>query len=273
MSQTDDDLVEQFFKPTQKILSPRHYDQKWGLVIYSNKTTLRRNNRVLFYGVNPGYDPEVKQPIRWSINDSLTFFADGFRKVKDESDSDSNKLLPHERLHPDCNLIDDQSWPDRGNPARGRAKYQQATRCLLKGIGHPDALVTNWFFHQTKNVAELDSGLKDTGQKDFLDACWRVHQLIFEITKPRVIVTCSSVLERGLKKRLGLKRVPPDKDSGYGPNGRKWKCREWEGTWGDQRIVVCQVPHSTYYDFEAEYCKTNDVIGWAKQVVAKAVGR
>ena len=76
---------------------------------------------------------------------------------------------------------------------------------------------------------------------------------------------------------MSLKLVPPVKNSGYGSPQRKWNCKHWEGQWQDEtvselkRIVVCQIPHMTYYDIDGDYSKNEGVAEWPKAVVKEGV--
>ena len=262
--------VQQFVRDSNAILEP-YLNTKYGLVLYSHKSTLR-SNPVLFYGFNPGCEPSREHEIRWTIGQSLDYFSDGFDILKKRPSSDLIKSLRSERLHEECNLIDDQCWPFPSfvdNYPMGQAPYQKNTRNLLRAIGHPGALITNLLFLQSAKPTDIPKDQR------FEDACWRVHELIFKITKPSLIVTCSTVLDRGLRRNLSLKLVPPPLDSGYGPPKGKWKCKQWEGKWRDEamkdrRIVVCQIPHMSYYDIAADYSKKKGVAEWARGVLQDA---
>jgi len=231
---------------------------------------------VLFYGINPGYDPSKTRdhPITWKIGDSLDYFVDGFSNVRKAISAKAEGLPNSERLHSDCNLIDDQFWPRpslKGDHPTGRAPYQNHTRNMLLSIGHGGALITNLLFLQAAKPKEIGKELKGRKYKDFEDACWQVHELIFQITQPRVVVTCSSALNEGLRKRLKLTLVPPTKNSGYGPEQRKWHCKQWRGSWrcesgNNREIAVCQVPHMSYYNVQGDYSKKNGVSEWARTI-------
>ena len=265
--------VQQFVRESKEILRP--YLEEPGLVIYSHKSTLRRN-LVLFYGFNPGYDPSKEHCIRWSIGQSIERFADGFDSLRKRTDADSDKLTAIERLHTDCNLIDDQCWPFpsfRKDYRVGRARYQSNTRSLLTQLGCGDALITNGLFLQSIGPEVLRDQLGRNGYQELVDACWKVHELIFEITQPRVIIACASVVNDVLRERLGLTLKPgePPLHSGY----QNWKCQHWIGSWKDKseeerRIVVCQVPHMSFYNVGAEYSRKAGVPVWAKAIVDAA---
>lgn len=266
MGHGNEDLVQQFVEESKGILKG-HLEQ-YGLLIYSNKSTLRRNP-VLFYGVNPGGDPARNHATRWTIDESLDVFSNGFDDLRKEANDDPNKLRDERRLHEDCNLIDDQRWP-RPNPNqpdsnRGRQRYQNNTRDLLTAIGHRDALITNLLFLQTTRPEDMRRDLTKDEYKQFKDDCWDVHKLICRITEPKVIVTCASVVDGGLKESFSLKLLD-HRSSGYA----NWLCKHWEGTWNNKKIVVLQIGHPSYYKINAQGGK-HEIAEWAKGIVAKAI--
>jgi hypothetical protein len=245
--------VEWFIRETKNILRPYLSDP--GLVLYSNRSTLRRNP-VLFYGINPGYDPiEAKNhPITWAIGDSLDYFEDGFEFLRTEPCANLNPLPGSNRLHGDCNLIDDQCWPlpgfNRDNDV-GRAPYQRRTRHLLKSIGFSGALVTNLLFLQSKSIRALDKKLTSNERTSFLERCWRVHELILEVCSPNVILTCSTVIDRCFENQFGLRELAcqrfPARHALNG-NGKDWDCRVWETEWRERPLTVIAIPHMSVYD-------------------------
>src|ERR1700724_3116138 len=98
-----------------------------------------------------------------------------------EANGDSKKLLGSERLHEDCNLIDDQCWP---NHEIGRERDQRHTRNLLTAIGCDGALITNLHFPQAARAEDMRQQLEEDKYNQFEKACWCVHDLIFQITEP-----------------------------------------------------------------------------------------
>src|ERR1700692_4518757 len=89
MVNDNQDLVEEFVAASRVAL--HHHLADYGVAIYSSKTTLRRNP-VVFWGYNSAYAPAVDHPVRWTIENSLQQFADGFRCIKIQSDADVNRL-------------------------------------------------------------------------------------------------------------------------------------------------------------------------------------
>ena len=86
MEGDNEQRVRQFVSISKIILEK--YLTQYGLVLYSHKSTLR-HNPVLFYGYNPGCDPDIAHPIRWTVDKSLDYFEDGFKilqaKIKTSS--------------------------------------------------------------------------------------------------------------------------------------------------------------------------------------------
>src|SRR5207245_2410316 len=114
-----------------------------------------------------------------------------FPDLATEPYRDVNPIPAAERLHRDRNLIDDQQWPDvRPNghlcygPGIGRAKYQTNTRDLLRLVpAHFKVIVGNWFVLQTSKAEGMRAELEKQGHNyaRFLEDCWRVQQVIFEL--------------------------------------------------------------------------------------------
>jgi hypothetical protein len=239
--------VQQFVRDSKEILKP--YMKEYGLVLYSHKSTLRLNP-VLFYGFNPGCDPGVNHPIRWTIEESLNHFLNGFNTLQGGGPQEDN-----------LDLINHQSWPKPSfsrDYDKGQAPYQRRTRCLLEAIGCSDALVTNLFFRQTRDAEQLRAILSD----DFVEACWRVHEIIFRISEPTAIIACGDVVKQMLRRKFGLGSTPTcEKRAGHA----EWKCRHWRGDWGGQQIDVLEIPHLSRYDITKPARKY--VLDWAKEIV------
>src|ERR1700746_1254978 len=104
--------LQSFINRTAGILDP--YTKRKGSVMYSHPITFRWNP-VLFYGINPGYDPTKAAHllITWEIGESLHYFAQGFED-RLEREKNALKKLGHdlseplpsrERLHANCNFV------------------------------------------------------------------------------------------------------------------------------------------------------------------------
>jgi hypothetical protein len=70
------------------------------------------------------------------------------------------------------------------------APYQRGGRHLLQVIQHPNALVSNYIFVQSRWMKSL------TQTDELIAACWRVHELIFQITQPQVLIGIEAAQER-----------------------------------------------------------------------------
>jgi hypothetical protein len=216
-----------------------------GLLIYSNVDTLR-SNAVIYWGFNPGQDPDVQHETNWKIQDALDYFP-----TQSES------------------LIDVQRWPNTNggivvyeNGTRrykveyktGMAPYQRGVRHLLETIQHPDALVTNYIFVQSRcmeSLAETD---------ELVARCWRVHELIFQITQPQVLITTAGVVASMRRHRLVslvLEEVCPV-PSGYA----NWRCKVWKG----QRFVVIETPHMSYWG-NSIHTKGEEAVRWVSEKI------
>lgn len=209
-----------------------------------------------FFGFNPGCDPTVSHPIRWTIEQSLVYFQQGFTTL---AGYDSGKANP--------DLINDQRCPKpnfNGDYEKGQAPYQKRTRCLLEAIGHGDALVTNLFFRQTRDAQELRDRLND----DFMERCWRVHEHVLEITNPEVIITCRGAIEGVFRRTFELGSEPVQE---IGAEHGRWKCRHWRGQWQSKRIDIIEIPHLSRYDITKPSRKT--VLDWTREIVSQVCGR
>ena len=143
--------LAEFIEPARIVLCP--YRSKKGCLIYSATATLRENH-VLVYGLNPGQDPEVCHPSSPLLEASIKRFAEG-----------------------QPNLITEEAWfnPQNGvDYEPGEAPYQRQITHILTYIGHPDALVTDLYFVQTKTANELRTLLRQDPRLE--GACWAVHR-------------------------------------------------------------------------------------------------
>ena len=147
--------------------------------------------------------------------------------------------------------------PVRPDYPEGQAPYQRRVRFLLEAIAHPDALVTNLYFLQTRDAEQLEAILS----KEFVKACWEVHELLFKITEPRVIITCHDVTEEVFCGKFVLGSKPVEIEAKHG----NWKCRRLQGQWKSREICVVKIPHLSIYDITQPRCRT--VLEWVKKIV------
>lgn len=251
--------IEAFLKTAQRELAP--YSESIGLVIYSPVDTLAPNP-VAFWGFNPGQDPKVTDPTHWTIAEALSRFP-----------TQTESLLM-------------QVWPDarggtrderekrvycRAFPAGG-APYQRGIRHLLsairrsrQGTNFPEPLVTNFLFLQTASAEEAGA-MRNIG--DIVQRCWRVHEAIFGIAQPRVLITSANVLE--YVRRFTLMPLKPTNESihsGYS----NWCCKKWETVVKHGGMTVLQVPHMSYWGGCIERERSQEAVAWIEKMVRKAM--
>jgi hypothetical protein len=237
-----------------------------GLVIYSSKNTLC-SNPVLFFGINPGIPPSLEHEICWTMRQSLRYFSNGYDVLK--YDSSAKKA--------EYNLIDDQCWPrpplyQKPDYPPGDAPYQRRVRYLLHEIGHPNALVTNLIFLQSRSLRTLHSALPPPERKKLLNVCWSVHEEIFKICDPNIVITCPAVIKEFLRQKFGLWSVEtfPARHVLNG-DGRDWQCQVWEGEWNKRSLTVITMPHMSIYDITNP--SRRPTMEKIKEIVSKRMNR
>jgi hypothetical protein len=249
-----------FLTTARRELEP--YCGKIGLVIYSAVDTLA-SNPVIFWGFNPGQDPTVSDPTHWTITEALTRFP-----------TQKESLLL-------------QVWPDAKSRTRneggkrvyrrsfpaGGAPYQRGIRHLLSAIGHfgegtnfPEPLVTNFLFVQTGSAREAGAM---PNIKDIVERCWRVHEQIFSIAQPRVLITSASVLE--YVRRFNLMDLNATDEQPIPTGYFNWCCKRWETVIEHGRVVVLQVPHMSYWGGCIEKEKSQKAVKWVAKMVRNAL--
>jgi hypothetical protein len=286
MTTMDEQTITEFVCKAENILRP--YSDLAGSVLYSSKSTLKLNS-IVFYGINPGYEQTANHKACWKIGDSLTEFADGFPDLASEPNKHVNPIPTTERLHRDCNLLDDQQWPyvGRGGELRykwaiGQANYQNNTRSLLRLIpANFNVIVGNWFFLQSRTADGMKEELEKRGHNyaTFLDDCWRLQRVLFELTKPCLLITCEDVLGRaGLRRKLKLRANGEPIFSGHRHHGNQTYCQHFRGCWLDEssnehKIHVCKIPHSSWYNIVGKKYQDHLLVSdWFSNVVRSACG-
>lgn len=248
-----------FLKTARQELA--EYSASVGLVIYSPVQTLARNP-VAFWGFNPGQDPNVSDPTHWTIADALRQFP-----------TQTESLLM-------------QVWPDakagttekagktvyrRAYPA-GCAPYQRGLRYLLSAIktaehntNSPEPLVTNLLFLQTASASQAVSL---ANINNIVQRCWRVHEAIFAISKPRVLITTAGVLEFVRRfKLMPLTDTGESIQSGYS----NWCCKKWETVVKHGEMAILQLPHMAYWGGCIERKRCEPAVKWIVQMVGMAI--
>ncbi len=226
--------VESFLKIARRELEP--FLDKIGLVIYSTVDTLVSNNPVVFWGFNPGQNPDVSDPTHWTI-------AEALRRFPTQTESLLMQAWPNAKRGT-CFRNGDKVYREQFIP--GEAPYQQGTRYLLfeacqltNGRNLPAPLVSNFLFLQTKN--EKEAG-KMSNLEEIVNRCWLVHKAVFEIVQPKVLITTATVLEYIHKfKLMPLSPTTESAPSGYS----NWLCKERHSE--QRKMTILQVPHMSYW--------------------------
>lgn len=200
-----------------------------GTILYSAADTIAPNS-IYLLGLNPGGDPTVtlrSQTIGHSI-DALPTRTD--------------------------NAYFDEAW--NGRPV-GKAPVQRRITTLLEHLTGSDAAArrvpaSNLIFQRTRSAADIE------GFRNLADRCWRVHEEIIRVARPRLLLVfgnsgLSPYAELRRRFESSLKEEPPI-DAGHRP----WKCRAF--TLPDHFTVI-GLPHLSRYDIT----KHSTVIDWIKQ--------
>jgi hypothetical protein len=247
--------VADFTRRTGELLAGHLNDL--GLLVYSSVDTLKESP-VVFWGYNPGGGDEVTDPTLWTIAEALERFPSQ-----------------------DYSFITGQQWPNGSlgtvpdgkggkrywvNYEVGQAPYQRAVAAVLNRVGYPQALVTNFIFFQSQRQDDL----QDTDRK--IDLCWPVHQLLFQIARPRVLITTKTVTDH-LQRRglMQFGRIAGSIASGWS----NWKCSHWREvkvpscpTLGD--LTVLTIAHPSFWGKVIDR-KGGDALRWLSEKVGEAL--
>ncbi len=231
------------------------YLERIGLVIYSKSSTLAPNP-VVFLGFNPGQNPSVIDPTHWTIGEALDKFP-----------LQTKSLLW-------------QVWPQAGRGTRqeggvsvykhhyeeGKAPYQKRGRHLLDSIGFQNAIVSNFLFLQTGN-ARAASRLE--GISEIVMRCWEVHEAIFAIANPKVVITTSEVIRWMRKYELLALNGPIGEGcrAGY----QNWRCERYLARLIHGEITVLQVPHMSFWACDTDNEVRRNAVQWVATAVRDAV--
>lgn len=203
--------------------SLRHILQRDGEFIYSSHNTLKKGD-IYLLGLNPG--------------------GEGFIKIEEHLESILSK---------ETNSYLDESWENRsGKWDKGEAPLQKRVNYLLDTLGYKTREVcsSNIIFVTSRNSNEVNYGLAGY--------CWRFHEYLLEIIKPKVIL-CFGVSEisayaflRALLDGEELKNYP----SGHG----NWVCKAFRTTINNRPTIIVGIPHLSYYNIIGK----SGVIEWIK---------
>jgi hypothetical protein len=69
---TPNAIASEFVALSERVMKP--YLDCVGLLVYSPAATLRPDNRVMYWGYNPGQDPCIKDETHWTILEAIEKF-------------------------------------------------------------------------------------------------------------------------------------------------------------------------------------------------------
>lgn len=253
--------VEKFLKVAKRELAP--YSGEIGLVIYSAVDTLTRNP-VIFWGFNPGQNPNIIDPTHWTIEEAL-------RRFPTQTESLLTQVWPNAKRGT-CFRNGEKVYREQFKA--GEAPYQRGTRCLLSaacqptnGRTFPAPLVSNFLFPQTKS--EREAG-EMSNLDDIVNRCWSVHKAVFEIAEPKVLITTATVVE--YIHQFKLTWLSPTTDST--PSGySNWFCKKWRGSFKHGEMIVLQIPHMSYWGGCIEKERSREAVKWVAENVRQAISR
>jgi hypothetical protein len=221
------------------------YLDRFGLLVYSPAATLRPDNRVMYWGYNPGQCPCIHDETHWTIRKSIEGFPTQICLINEQR-------WPNARMG--TSVVDGEERYAQHH-GTGRAPYQCGVRHILRVAGHPDALVTNFLFFQTRSVEHLRP------TKEQIDCCWQVHKFLMQKTKARVLITTAGVAREicrsGLMDLCEVDRRP----SGYG----RWNCKLYENRSGLPAVITA--PHMSYWGSCIAKVEYEPALKWIKERV------
>ena len=192
-----------------------------GGVLYSSYHTVRENNIILM-GLNPGGDSnEIKHTI---IEDIYEVY---------EKSKNNEKWSSYF----------DEDWDNESNLAQNIKKFVEKIFGSQEQLR--DLLCTNLVF-----VRSRDEGCIN---EELMDKCWPVHQWLFEIIRPALIIVYSSKAYNYLKNRLEIKNAEEKKI----PSGRSnWNIlvSDCSVNLKDNRFIkgkLIYIPHFSRYSINS----------------------
>jgi hypothetical protein len=193
-----------------------------GELIYSSHESLKKGD-IYLLGLNPG--------------------GVGFITIKDHLD-----LL----LEKTTNSYLDESWKNGISEWRkGQAPLQKRVDYLITSLGYEtkEVCASNLIFVTSKSANEINYGLAGY--------CWRFHENILDIIKPKIIL-CFGISDISsysflLSLYQGMEQEFP---SGHGG----WKCKAFITQIKGRETTIIGIPHLSYYNIIGK----EDVIQWIK---------
>lgn len=189
-----------------------------GSILYSSHNTLRRGD-IYLLGFNPGGESDGKDnKLGYEIDNMLSY--------------EDNAYF--------------ENW---GNGA-GCSPLQQRLFWIFKKLENDsyslnNICASNLIFLRSTNVKELKECHKSENWSKLLDNCWKVHEKILSIVKPKLIITFgngsvspySYIYDRYRDGKEDLL------ESGHG----SWKIRSFSAQLLDRKVTVVGFPHLSRY--------------------------
>jgi len=196
--------------------------ERKGELIYSSHETLKKGD-IYLLGLNPG--------------------GEGFITINEHLD----KLLIK-----DTNSYLDESWKNGISTwAEGEAPLQKRVDFLITSLGYKtkDVCASNLIFVTSKSSSEINYGLAGY--------CWRFHEKILEIIKPKIIL-CFGISDVSSYSYLlslyeGAEEEIPSRHG-------NWKCKAFTTNIDGRKTTVIGIPHLSYYNI----IDKKEVIKWIK---------
>jgi hypothetical protein len=268
----DSDALARFDAVARAELKP--YFNVIGDVIYSANATLVKND-VIFWGFNPGGDPDICDPVGLFPPVQMTL-SKALEEFPKRTNSMLNEAWPHNRKGEGGVMNTETGLRYKDFYPKGHAPYQLRTNYLLKKVGRPDALVSNFLFQQTRKAEEVND-ICDIDR--LVKACWRVHMEIFAIAKPKVLITSAEVLNWMRKRKYKLMKLTKTDREGCKAGHQEWRCEEYHGEFNAEdtkllpsdlcKLTIIKVPHMALWPIRDE--DDNEVRGSAVDWVVTAV--
>jgi hypothetical protein len=193
-------------------LVPKPLRRLSGRVFYSGRTAFSARSEPLYVlGLNPGGDPlrerqTIEQHCKWVCGSA----------------------------EDDWSAYRDECWGE-GEGEPGQATMQKRVLHLLEQVDYPEDRVgwvpcSNLVFVRSSEEADLRGELNDLAEQ-----CWRVHEHVIDLLKPRVVLcfgkTCGSFVRAKLAAHKQLGRFQER-------NERRWRSDWFAGDHGPAVVVA-----------------------------------
>jgi len=202
---------------------PPHYLKRWGRFLYSSVNTIARGD-IYLLGLNPAGE---------SSNQEDYFERDIAN-------------LPTRKI----NAFTDEAWA-RGRPYKiGCYPLQLRVKWLLTELVGDVASVcaSNLVFFGSNNGTDI--------KKAWIDDCWRVHDKMLQIIKPRLIITFGNGTNP-ISPYSYLRRIYSGSEEVISAGHGCWQCRGFKTTIHDMPTFIAGLPHLSRYDIIDKYHVTN----------------